>query len=333
MRQRAGQSWRPGGAGAAAAASGSMRLAALRYGSARCPFGHLLHGLCACVGVLWVWARPSLRWRLGGVGSGCGAGPERLAARSVYERAYRNMREDQPEAKEEAVMLLEAWRAFEQRAAAAAGAPGAQQSRARLGERCVLRRRELCVLEALCFELPQPASRALRPQRLHAHTSSLPCGTHASQWLTRPRCAPDAATSGLLGSSGSPARAAGQAPGVAAVERRMPQRIKRKRALADDEEGFEVRLEPPALWGVQGQSLSGPSLRVLTKLSSRTILLPQLHGHLGTPTKAAPALMTHAARQEYFDYIFPDDSGVAPNLKLLEAAQRWKAQQAAQEAS
>lgn len=36
--------------------------------------------------------------------------------------------------------------------------------------------------------------------------------------------------------------------------------------------------------------------------------------------------------QEYYDYIFPDDAGVAPNLKLLENAQRWKAQQAALEA-
>ena len=32
---------------------------------------------------------------------------------SVYERAFRSLREHQPDAKEEAVMLLEAWRAFE----------------------------------------------------------------------------------------------------------------------------------------------------------------------------------------------------------------------------
>ena len=61
--------------------------------------------------------------------------------------------------------------------------------------------------------------------------------------------------------------------GVAAVERKMPKRVKRKRALVGDdgsEEGFE----------------------------------------------------------EYYDYIFPDEAGVAPNIKLLEAAQRWKQQQA-----
>ena len=65
----------------------------------------------------------------------------------------------------------------------------------------------------------------------------------------------------------------GAPSGVAAVERKMPKRIKRKRMLlADDgsEEGFE----------------------------------------------------------EYYDYIFPDEAGVAPNLKLLEAAQKWKRQQA-----
>ncbi len=29
------------------------------------------------------------------------------------------------------------------------------------------------------------------------------------------------------------------------------------------------------------------------------------------------------------DYIFPEEAGAAPNLKLLEAAQRWKEAQAA----
>ena len=37
-----------------------------------------------------------------------------VRARSVYERAFTEMRADQPAAKEEALMLLEAWRDFEQ---------------------------------------------------------------------------------------------------------------------------------------------------------------------------------------------------------------------------
>lgn len=37
-------------------------------------------------------------------------------ARSVYERAYRSMRETQPDAKEEALALLEAWKDFESEA-------------------------------------------------------------------------------------------------------------------------------------------------------------------------------------------------------------------------
>ena len=28
--------------------------------------------------------------------------------------------------------------------------------------------------------------------------------------------------------------------------------------------------------------------------------------------------------EEFYDYIFPDEAGVAPNLKLLAAAERWK---------
>ena len=39
--------------------------------------------------------------------------------RSVYERAFRSLRENQPDAKEEAVMLLEAWRTFEANTVAA----------------------------------------------------------------------------------------------------------------------------------------------------------------------------------------------------------------------
>lgn len=35
---------------------------------------------------------------------------------------------------------------------------------------------------------------------------------------------------------------------------------------------------------------------------------------------------TPAGFEEYYDYIFPDESGMAPNLKILEAAYRWKRQ-------
>lgn len=36
-----------------------------------------------------------------------------IRARAVYERGFRSIREGSPDAKEEAVMLLEAWRDFE----------------------------------------------------------------------------------------------------------------------------------------------------------------------------------------------------------------------------
>eukprot|EP00897_Mesotaenium_endlicherianum_P005435 jgi/Mesen1/491/ME001024S10726 len=100
-------------------------------------------------------------------------------SRAVYERAFDTMRTSAPEAKEERVMLLEAWRDME---AAAAG-------------------------------------------------------------------------------DGD----------VAAVSRKMPKRVKRKRPIANED---------------------------------------------GTP----------AGFEEYYDYIFPDETGGAPNLKILEAAYRWKRQ-------
>eukprot|EP00884_Botryococcus_braunii_P014025 jgi/Botrbrau1/22623/Bobra.176_1s0051.1 len=111
-------------------------------------------------------------------------------ARSVYERAYRNLRDTQPDAKEEAVMLLEAWRDFE--ANTESGTPQERQQ------------------------------------------------------------------------------------GLEAVERKMPKRVKRKRPILT-EDGFEAGME------------------------------------------------------EYFDYLFPDEAGVAPNLKLLEMAQRWKRQKMAED--
>jgi crooked neck len=35
--------------------------------------------------------------------------------------------------------------------------------------------------------------------------------------------------------------------------------------------------------------------------------------------------------EEYTDYIFPEETGMQPNLKILEAAYRWKKQKSEQE--
>lgn len=34
-------------------------------------------------------------------------------------------------------------------------------------------------------------------------------------------------------------------------------------------------------------------------------------------------------QEEYYDYVFPDEGGAAPGLKLLEAAYKWKRMRAA----
>mmetsp|Transcript_35189 Transcript_35189/g.67252 ORF Transcript_35189/g.67252 Transcript_35189/m.67252 type:complete len:729 (-) Transcript_35189:192-2378(-) len=103
-----------------------------------------------------------------------------VSARGVFERAYRSLKETQPDAKEERVMLLEAWRAFEMR----------------------------------------------------------------------------------VGSSPE---------AMEAVSKKMPRRVKRKRAVTTED---------------------------------------------GTP----------AGMEEYYDYIFPEEDANAPNLKILEAAYKWKRQ-------
>ncbi|KAF6258280.1 TPR-like protein [Scenedesmus sp. NREL 46B-D3] len=116
-------------------------------------------------------------------------GARAVRARGVFERGLRAVREGAPDAKEEAVMLLEAWRDF----------------------------------EAAC-----------------------------SDFRRRDEVA----------------------AAVTAVERKMPRRIKRKRAITN-EAGLASGME------------------------------------------------------EYYDYVFPEEAGAAPNLKLLEAAMRWKRQKMA----
>ena len=116
-------------------------------------------------------------------------------ARDVYQRAYRSLRENQPDDKEEAVMLLEAWKEFEAGLAEAEG-----------------------------------------------------------------------------GAEGLPADEV--AANLEKVQKKMPKRVKRKRPIRT-EDGMEV------------------------------------------------------GQEEYYDYIFPEEAGAAPHLKLLELAYKHKRQKMA----
>jgi crooked neck len=40
---------------------------------------------------------------------------------------------------------------------------------------------------------------------------------------------------------------------------------------------------------------------------------------------------TPAGQEEYYDYIFPEEQGAMPNLKILEAAYKWKRQKTSDE--
>lgn len=120
-------------------------------------------------------------------GGPSGPAEREAAARKAYERGFKALRELQPDAKEEALMLLEAWREFERSVAAAQG-----------------------------------------------------------------------------GVEGSDA--------VQAVEAKMPRRVKRKRQIV-----LEDGSRPGGM-------------------------------------------------EEYYDYVFPDEAAAAPNLKILEAAYKWKRQ-------
>ncbi|KAF8063074.1 CRNKL1 [Scenedesmus sp. PABB004] len=137
-------------------------------------------------------------------------------ARTVYERGFRSIREGSPEAKEEAVMLLEAWRDF----------------------------------EAGCSDF----RRAAPPLRCRRVAAAPP--PHPSLSARRAPRAPHTAQAARRG------RGRGDGGGAQDAEARQAQ-------------------------------------------------APRAGG--------GPGVL-----EEYYDYIFPEDAGGAPNLKLLEAAMRWK---------
>lgn len=97
-------------------------------------------------------------------------------------------------------------------------------------------------------------------------------------------------------------KSAGPAGDSASVDRKMPKRVKRKRPITADDgtpAGYDWR----------------KSTTLFTYIYDVVLCL------------IAWFLFCCWNRfEEYFDYIFPDESGSGPNLKILEAAYRWKRQ-------
>jgi len=54
----------------------------------------------------------------------------------------------------------------------------------------------------------------------------------------------------------------------------------------------------------------------------------RLHGFAGVaePALSRACVRAQVGTEEYYYYVFPEEAGAAPNLKLLEAAYRWKRQ-------
>lgn len=159
----------------------------------------------------------------------------------MYERAYQSLRETQPDAKEEAVMLLEAWRAFEAEAE-----------------------------------------------------------SHAE---------------------------AQRATAIAAVEKRMPKRVKRKVCLRLKDTLFLVMVGAALPSDVMTHAVD---IIAVNKLWALGVVNADLFCFVLLQRPIITEDGTEAGMEEYFDYIFPDEAAAAPNLKLLEAAQRWKRQKVMQ---
>ena len=60
-------------------------------------------------------------------------------------------------------------------------------------------------------------------------------------------------------------------------------------------------------------------------------LAAKLSGGLGGVTDLRASRGAGVRQEEYYDYIFPEEQGAAPNLKILEAAYKWKRQKTGDE--
>ena len=65
-----------------------------------------------------------------------------------------------------------------------------------------------------------------------------------------------------------------------------------------------------------GGAGSAAALAVEKKMPRRVKRKRPIYTEDGTP----------AGQEEYYDYIFPEEQGAMPNLKILEAAYKWKKQ-------
>ena len=63
-----------------------------------------------------------------------------------------------------------------------------------------------------------------------------------------------------------------------------------------------------------GRAADGDAARVEKKMPRRVKRKRAIFADDGAP----------AGQEEYYDYIFPEEQGAAPNLKILEAAYAWK---------
>ena len=88
---------------------------------------------------------------------------------SVYERAFTSLRDSQPDAKEEAVMLLEAWRSAEAQAESGSAedrSAAVQAVEKRMPKR--IKRKVLCYCLSISQSLHSAKAMPIQPEGLHS---------------------------------------------------------------------------------------------------------------------------------------------------------------------
>jgi hypothetical protein len=124
----------------------------------------------------------------------------------------------------------------------------------------------------------------------------------------------------------------------------MPKRVKKKRAIvaADGSDGGCVPRPacPSGAPSARSPHSAGADRRIAPPPRCPHIAFhgPPVRARLGcahtrraTWLAALPARVPAAVRrwEEYYDYIYPDETASAPSLKILEMAHKWKRQRGA----
>ena len=106
---------------------------------------------------------------------------------------------------------------------------------------------------------------------------------------------------------------------IGKVEKKMPRRVKRKRPIYTED-------GTPAVGGLCAASNDAHWSALYREPMTRDFVSSSSNRCCRLWCRPSPT-----GQEEYYDYIFPEEQGAVPNLKILEAAYKWKRQKTGDE--